>query len=230
MPDFSGPCPVCGGERFAMANVMFPELSHAWQLSPHEVAYIDRQQGFHCENCKNNLRAMALAAAIAREAGHDGALRELCGPSCRLRVLEINGADRLTETLSACPGHRRVDYPDFDMQELALGSDSFDLVVHSDTLEHVPDPVRGLAECRRVRADGGACLFTVPVIVGRLSRSRSGLPASYHDAPGTTDEAQRVHTEFGADVWQTALAAGFRGCEIFSLEYPAALVLIARKR
>ena len=39
-----------------------------------------------------------------------------------------------------------------------------------DTLEHVPDPVRGLAECRRAKS-GGACVFTVPIIVGRLTQT-----------------------------------------------------------
>ena len=41
---------------------------------------------------------------------------------------------------------------------------SFDLVVHSDTLEHVPDPLRALQECRRVLRPGGALCFTVPTL------------------------------------------------------------------
>jgi len=112
------------------------------------------------------------------------------------------------------------------MQRLPHADESFDLVVHSDTLEHVPDPVRGLAECRRVLRDGGACVFTVPIIVGRLTRSRAGLPPSYHGEAAKGD-AYLVHTEFGADAWRWPLAAGFADCRIVSLEHPAAHALIA---
>ena len=40
--------------------------------------------------------------------------------------------------------------------------ETFDLVVHSDTLEHVPDPVRGLAECRRVLKPHGLLILETP--------------------------------------------------------------------
>lgn len=229
MPAFEGPCPVCGGTEFAIAAVLFDELIDAWELQPDEVRYIDRQQGLQCTGCRNNLRAMALGAAILRVADARSTLREFCALDNELRILEINAADSLTATLGNCPGHRRIEYPEFDMQELAIESASYDLVIHSDTLEHIPDPVQALAECRRVLRPNGTLLFTVPTIVGRLTRSRAGLPPAFHGAPGTTDEDQRVHTEFGADVWTTVLAAGFPACEIFALEHPAALVMIARR-
>jgi len=208
---------------------LFDELVTAWELNADEVHYINRQQGLHCTTCRNNLRAMALAAAILRLAPGHATLRGFCHADNPVRLLEINAADSLTATLSSCPGHRRIEYPEFDMQELAIESASYDLVIHSDTLEHIPDPVQALAECRRVLRPNGTLLFTVPTIVGRLTRSRADLPPAFHGAPGTTDEDQRVHTEFGADVWTTVLAAGFPACEIFALEHPAALVMIARR-
>ena len=57
------------------------------------------------------------------------------------------------------------------MNMSGMASGTYDLVVHSDTLEHVPDPVRALQECRRVLRPLGACCFTVPIVVGRLTRS-----------------------------------------------------------
>lgn len=59
-------CPVCDGGRFHEQNVLWPELIAEWELAPEEVRYIDRQQGFACLDCRNNLRAMTLAAAISR--------------------------------------------------------------------------------------------------------------------------------------------------------------------
>ena len=115
------------------------------------------------------------------------------------------------------------------MMNLDLESEVFDLVVHSDSLEHVPFPERALSECRRVLRVGGLCIFTVPVIVGRMSRSRHGLSSSFHGGPLTRDQDQIVHTEFGADVWKYVLKAGFTSCEITALQYPSAITIIAKK-
>ena len=223
------PCPVCGGEDFAEISVLWPELINAWQLSDSEVAYVNRQQGFHCKQCFNNLRAMALAAAILREYRFQGTLNQLCTLRGELAVLEINRAGNLTPFLEKLPAHKLIEYPQFDMLNLKIESESTDLVVHSDTLEHIPNPERALTECRRVLRDNGRCIFTVPIIVDRMSRCRSGLSASYHGESGINADDQLVFTEFGADMWRFVVGAGFSSCEIFSYEYPAALVLVAKK-
>jgi len=229
MRSFSGPCPVCGGGEFSSGNVLWPELIDSWQLSENEVAYINRQQGFHCTQCKNNLRAMGLSAAILREFQFIGTLNAFCKASVDLKILEINTAGSLTSFLSKSPSHRLVEYPEFDMQNLDIVSESIDMVIHSDTLEHVPNPARALSECRRVLRRNGKCIFTVPIIVDRVTRSRTGLAPSYHGQSGVPANDQVVCSEFGSDVWQTVLKAGFCSCEIYSFEYPAALVIIARK-
>lgn len=223
------PCAACGATDFAARAVLWPELVGAWELSEEETGYINRQQGVHCRNCGNNLRMIGLAAAITRAAGAPGSLEEFCASSPALRVLEINTAGLLTQFLARLPGHRLVEYPAFDMMDLAITSGSFDMVVHSDSLEHVPDPVKGLAECRRVLREGGHCIFTVPLVVGRLTRSREGLPPSHHGQASTATDDQLVRTEFGADAWQYVLRAGFTSCEIVVLEYPAALTFVATR-
>ena len=60
----------------------------------------------------------------------------------------------------------------------------------------------------RVEADG-RCIFTVPIVVGRMSRTRTGLKNSYHGTPGQGGGDYIVHTEFGADVWRYVVEAGF---------------------
>jgi SAM-dependent methyltransferase len=106
---------------------------------------------------------------------------------------------------------------------------SFDLVVHSDTLEHVSQPIRALSECRRVLRAGGWLCFTVPTIVGRLSRSRAGLRKSFHGSASTGSDDYLVHTEFGADMWTFVVAAGFSSLRIHTVSFPDAIAISARK-
>ena len=226
---FSGSCPVCGGEEFSENTVLWPDLINAWQLTRDEITYINRQQGFHCTECFNNLRAMGLSAAVLRELKFSGTLMQFCDSLSQIEILEINTAGNLTTVFNKLKNHKLIEYPKFDMLNLNIESESFDLVIHSDTLEHIPNPVRGLSECHRVLHKDGKCIFTVPIIVDRMSRSRTGLIPSYHGQSGVNVNDQIVHTEFGADIWQTVLKSGFKSCEMFSYEYPAALVIISRK-
>jgi SAM-dependent methyltransferase len=145
------------------------------------------------------------------------------------RILEINEAGTLSPWLSRLPGHVLARYPECDMTRLPYPDAAFDLVVHSDTLEHVSDPARALRECCRVVARGGSSVFTVPLVIGRLTRSRHGLPASYHGSRDCRDADFLVHTEFGADVWSAILTAGFRSCQFISFRYPSGLALIAQR-
>jgi len=228
--EFSGPCPVCGDVEFVETLVLWAELIDTWQLAMDEVRYINRQQGCHCKRCHNNLRAMGLSAAILREYNYNGTLTLFCESSNDLKVLEINTAGNLTKFLSKLPGHKLVEYPQFDMMNLDIESDSYDLVIHSDTLEHVPMPERALSECLRVLRPDGICIFSVPIIVDRFTRNRTGLAPSYHGQSGIDAHDQLVYTEFGADCWTSVLKAGFVSCEIYAFEYPSALAIIAKKQ
>ncbi|ANN79916.1 class I SAM-dependent methyltransferase [Bordetella flabilis] len=222
-------CTVCGSTELGYQDVLWDRLVRDWQLAPEEEAYLNRQQGLHCIACGNNLRSMALADAITDAYGYQGTLAAfvLTPVANRLRVLEINEAGNLTPILSQMEQHQLVSYPAVDIQDLPFSEEAFDIVLHSDTLEHVPNPIAGLAECRRVLAPGGRCIFTVPVVVGRMSRSREGLNLSFHGSEQENREGLAVRTEFGADVWAYVLRAGFRSVKIHALEYPAGTALEA---
>ena len=223
-------CSVCGGRAFTSRAVLWDALAGDWQLSPAERDYIDRQQGTSCDACGANLRSIALANALRACLGTAALLSDVVGMHAyrRLRLLEINEAGSLTPTLRRLPGYRYVAYPEVDMHALPFDDRTFDVVVHSDTLEHVPNPVHALQECRRVLAASGALCFTVPTVVGRMTRSREGLAPSYHGSPETTPDDFIVQTEFGADAWTWPLSAGFSRVEIHAVQFPAATALLAR--
>ena len=220
-------CYVCGGREFVEQTVLWPELVAEWAIAPHEVAYVDRQQGKRCAACGTNLRSNALAAAILRHLALAAPLNASL-PSSSARILELNEAGTLHALLAHSPHYVYGAFPEVDMQRLPYPDGSFDLVIHSDTLEHVPQPLRALAECRRVLMPGGALCYTVPVIVERLSRRRDGLPPSYHGAPGTPRDDHLVISEYGVDMWTEPLRAGFSSVEVVAVDYPDALAIIAR--
>jgi SAM-dependent methyltransferase len=222
-------CAVCGSSQFSHSDVLWHDLITTWELKPHEVTYINRQQGTRCNSCRNPLRSVGLAFAVVQHYQFSGTLAEFCRQRTDLRVLEINTAGNLTPVLKTFPHHRLVEYPEFDMQNLNLPSDTYDLVLHSDTLEHVPDPIQALRECYRVLKPGGVCAFTVPIVVDRLTRNRKGLPGSYHGSNRTKGHDLLVHTEFGMDFWKTVIAAGFNHCALSVFEYPAVLSILATK-
>jgi SAM-dependent methyltransferase len=150
-------CICCGHNELQQIDVLWKALTDAWRLSEHEIAYVNRQQGRHCARCKTNLRAMALAQAYMNFRGFRGTFEEfLVAPSEQsLKILELNKAGNLHQFLCTHPGHTLGEFPEVDMTDLPYPDASFDIVIHSDTLEHVEYPVRGLQECRRVLKDGG---------------------------------------------------------------------------
>lgn len=222
-------CPACGGGSFSHQKILWPGLIEEWRLSPEEADYIDQQQGTHCISCHNNLRAMVLARAICRALDRPEPLAEAVQTAATsLQILEINQSGHLTPYLRRMSGYQFAAYPEVDMMNMSYESGMWDLVVHSDTLEHVADPVRALQECRRILKSTGRCCFTVPVIVGRTTRQRTELPPSYHGGAGDERSDYLVHTEFGADMWCWPIRSGFSRVEIDTIAFPAGLALTCR--
>lgn len=229
-------CVICQGTHFEQHTVLPDELIKQWDLSLDETRYINRQQGYKCCNCGANLRSQTLAGAIMAQSGESRSFKEFCERSQTARknhLLEINEAGDLTPYLSLFRHYALAKYPDIDIQQLPYNDNSWDMVVHSDTLEHVPQPILALQECRRVIRKGGFVAFTIPIVYGRLNLSRERLEPSYHlgSSPLSLDErgAYQVQTEYGADFWVHVMQAGFTRIELFTIDGPGCIAVIAIK-
>ena len=230
-------CPVCGSSRFTLGPVPteWEEIFANLEPESGELELLHRREHLSCDRCRANLRAMALTKALLhaerwpvdRNATTFN-LVTLLATRPWLRLLEINESHVVGGILRRLPRHVAADYPEVDARSLPYPDGSFDLVVHSDTLEHVPDPRRALEECCRVLRPGGKMVFTVPIRPGRVTASRDGLPPVFH---GDTKPPFRslVHSDFGADLWTMVLEAGFGEVSITCVEHPAGVAYLARR-
>ena len=113
------------------------------------------------------------------------------------------------------------------MQALDLPDESFDFIIHSDTLEHVADSTGALGECYRVLRPGGYLVYTIPIIPDRMTRSRVGLQPSYHGREIENLQDYLVQREYGGDFWGEVFESGFRHVYMHSIMYPASISIIA---
>lgn len=183
-------------------------LAAAWELSDRERRWLDQREGNCCRDCGMSRRVRMLLWSIRRR----------CPPAPGLQILHLNQANALAPALeslgSVTETVHRPDRPrgslidgrsNQDMSRLTFKDNSFDLAVHSETLEHLPDYGRALDEVRRVLKPGGIQVYTIPLLFSRLTRQRmaldasgrlvSRLPPSFHGC----DREYPVIWEFGSD-------------------------------
>jgi len=148
-----------------------------------------------CLYCSANERYELLAAEIKKRYGKELAEKD---------VLELDSCSPLKDILASGRTYTRSFYDSSvkpgsvssdgavcqDITSLTFKDASFDLIVSSDVLEHVPRLDLAFTETARVLRPGGAHLFTVPP--RRSTRARAEvvdgkihdlLPAEYHLDP-----------------------------------------------
>jgi SAM-dependent methyltransferase len=207
-------CIVCAlPQSYSKCFPVDEDLASTWGISSGLVARFNEREGLICTGCGSNVRAQGLASAIiASKFGFGAAsLKEWVGLANKkkLKVLELNACHELHKVLASL---RYLTYSEYgtkteqDIENLTYKDNSYDLVLHSETLEHVNDPRRALDECRRVLKKDGLVIFTIPIVWTRKTRTRSQrsgnkitniLPPSYH---GQRTDDYLVYTEFGSDV------------------------------
>jgi hypothetical protein len=232
-----GRCSVCGtfGPWLYRRRVIPPRLEQLWGMSPEVAQAMAHKESDDCPFCGAKLRCRRLADVLLEIFPTDppsSSIREWVKRDeiRSLRVAEINRIDGLREELKRLP---HDEYSEFlpgvepgltvdgirceDLTRLTYPDGAFDLVLTSETLEHVPDLDAALREIHRVLAPGGLHVFTIPmlpVVARTFARARLRPDGSMEalarpiSHPGG-DAGYPVFTEFGADFPAIVDALGF---------------------
>ena len=253
--DFQGEtCPNCGiNAPLSWHGVLWPELVLQWKLTPAWANWMDQREGLRCTNCRSNIRSRQLAQCIVSVVNklHNrqfNTLTSLCEDEAisSIRVAEINAAGDLHTTLSKLKNLSYSEYgsadpaiPSEDLQNLSYKDETFDLVITSDVLEHVPDYIQALAEIRRILRPNAYHIFTVPIIrnkIGTVKRAEliNGqvhhiLTPSYHGAESDNKNDFLVFHEFGDDFVKTCSDVGFSVSSVSDPRNPSLITLIAKR-
>ena len=103
-----------------------------------------------------------------------------------------------------------------DMRSLPFEDASFDSVVAIQSIEHVPDPERALAEAARVLRPGGVAVFVTP---NRLTLGRPDeIIDPYHYKEFAPDELDATCREVFRDVQVRGIFGSARYMELFNEE------------
>jgi len=234
-------------------NVISQKLAHQWELNEEWRGYFQEREGLICTGCGSARRSIILAGGILEFA------RESLGiqlPTFKqfvaeekfqnLKVAELNSLGALHGYLKISPnlyyseyGSKNPNIRSEDLMNLSYGENTFDLVLHSETLEHVPDFQKAWMEIFRVLKPGGVCIFTIPIVSdGRNSRTRArlcngsiahDLPASFHGLAGEEKPDYLVFHEFGEDCLNEIQGCGFKTRVIKDNINPSLAVFFALK-
>lgn len=212
-------CSACGikVKTWTHKKIINDKLAKDWSLTPTLRKKFDLRESSFCPDCGNSHRTRFLAQAILNQVPLEkNNLIDWvrAANKINLKVAEINGCGQLHLILEELRNlsyseyvpqdHLKTriknflkDIPNLDVTQLPYQDNQFDLVLHSDVLEHVGDYQKAIIECRRIVKPKGICVFTVPVIMGRLTKNRQKLSPSFH---GSGESDNYVFWEFGKDM------------------------------
>lgn len=117
------------------------------------------------------------------------------------------------------PGQQVNDVRHEDIQNLSFPSETFDIILSFDVLEHVPDEKRAFAELARCLRPGGTLLFTAPFSDNRdehLVRAalqddgtiKHLMEPEYHGNPVDAENGALCYRYFGWNMMADLRAVG----------------------
>jgi len=168
-------CPVCGRNETPLYD--FPDLRLRHE---HRIAVL--RETLQCRHCFASVRQRSLALALLDHLNQRWSTRirsisELASRGLgNLRILDSDNFSAMSSLLRSVPGYTRCSYlPDrswgieiepgyfnIDLQRIDFPSESFDVVLTSDVMEHVRNCEAAHAQIHRVLKPDGVYIFNVP--------------------------------------------------------------------
>lgn len=182
------------------------------------------ETGVRCARCAASAVHLSIGWAVCAQAANLGALDVYELSSRGPLVAHLARHARrlvLSEYFDGiAPGSVHRGLRCEDVQALSFADASFDLITHTEVLEHVPDDRRAFAELYRVLRPGGLMLFTVPYhpdwpqTLERARLTSDGdieylRPPAYHDDLLRGQGRVLAWRDYGADLADRLSAAGF---------------------
>lgn len=224
----NGFCDVCGvWSIFSFTEIINNKLAAEWGLNKKDRHNLSARESMYCVFCGCSYRLRMLGRAITIITTESFEYRGLesvidSGALNSLNIAEINSCGVLHNVLKNIPKllyseympkSRKITHQ--DLMNLSYQDNKFDIVLTSDTLEHIPDPERAIKEVYRILKPGGKHIFTTPALLNRTTKQRAKLvndkkiniePESFH---GSGESDYLVWNEFGGDLIGLLENAGF---------------------
>lgn len=168
-------CTVCGTQ-----GGVFYDYPDVFLRRAHGIGLL--RETLACMACGASMRDRQMATGLLMlvEASSGRLFRDLAAlrldPAATLRILDTDSFSSLNRVLRGMPGYVHSQFrpagrngerlPDgsvnADLLDLPFPDGSFDVVMTSDVMEHVPEDQRAHREILRVLVTRGSYLFTVP--------------------------------------------------------------------
>ena len=203
----AGECPFCGPSAFVRLNAT--------------------ESGVRCIRCAASTVHLVMGSLL-RETIANLSACDVCELSARGPLVEhLRRRARsvaCSEYFADVPrGGLRNGIRCEDVQSLTYADASFDLLTHTEVLEHVPDDAAAFAELARVLRPGGITLFTVPMHEGEHTVERARLhqgvlehlhPPVYHVDPLRGGAGILAFRDYGRDILHRLRRAGFATADL----------------
>lgn len=201
-------CPFCGPTLFLRLNA--------------------RDEGVRCLRCTASTVHLSMGQMIRVEESDLSGL-DICefsahGPLVAFLARSASSAAFSEYSSERERGSFHADVRNEDVQQLTYPDQSFDLITHSEVMEHVPDDTAAFRELRRVLRKSGSMIFTVPLSEAALTVERARIDSqghiehllepAFHTDPWQAGAGILAFRDYGKDIVQRLNAAGFSNVDI----------------